>query len=94
MEWIDFFSRKTYADIVLDSLRYCINNKGLKVHAWCIMSNHLHLILSAPDGDLSGIIRVFKKFTSKAIIQEIETSKTESRKNCLPVRPGREVMDT
>ncbi len=64
VEWIDVFTRRSYADIVLDSLRYCIANKGLKVHAWCIMSNHVHMIVSPPDGNLSDILRDFKKFTS------------------------------
>jgi hypothetical protein len=33
VEWIDVFTRRTYSDIVMESLRYCINNKGLKLHA-------------------------------------------------------------
>ena len=81
VEWIDVFTRKAYADIVLDSLRFCISNKALKVHAWCIMSNHVHLICSAANGNLSDILRDFKKFTSKAIIKSIEENKQESRKN-------------
>jgi REP element-mobilizing transposase RayT len=81
VEWVDVFTRKAYAEILLDSLRYCIHEKGLKVHAWCIMSNHVHLILSATNGNLSDILRDFKKFTSKSIIQSIENNKEESRKN-------------
>ena len=81
VEWVDVFTRKTYVDILLESLRYCIANKGLKIHAWCIMSNHVHLIASATDGNLSDVLRDFKKFTSKSIIEAIETGKDESRKN-------------
>ena len=44
VEWVDVFSRKTYADIVLNSLKYCIENKQLKLFAWYIMTNHIHLI--------------------------------------------------
>ena len=43
---LDVFTRKDYRDIVLDSLRHCQNEKGLLLHAWCIMSNHLHMIVS------------------------------------------------
>ncbi|MEQ9426860.1 MAG: transposase, partial [Cyclobacteriaceae bacterium] len=43
--WIDVFSRKSYRDIVVDSLRYCQKEKGLELYAWCIMSNHVHLII-------------------------------------------------
>ena len=49
VEWVDVFSRRMYADIVLDSLRYCCKSKGLKLFAWCIMSNHLHLIVESAD---------------------------------------------
>ncbi len=45
------------------------------------MSNHVHLIISSPGDDLSGILRDFKKFTSKAVIDAIENSIEESRKN-------------
>ena len=60
--WIDVFSRKQYRDIVVDSLRYCQQNKGLILHAWVIMSNHVHFIISAQDDSkLSDILRDFKK---------------------------------
>ena len=74
-------SRKTYVDIVLNSLKYCIENKQLKLFAWCIMTNHIHLIAQSSKGDLSGTLRDFKKFTSSTIIETIEQSKEESRKN-------------
>ena len=45
------------------------------------MSNHIHLIVSATDGNLSDILRDFKKFTSKEIITAIGDNKQESRKN-------------
>ncbi|MEO7446531.1 MAG: transposase, partial [Ferruginibacter sp.] len=43
VQWVDVFTRNCYVEIVLDSLRFCIKEKGLNVHAWCLMSNHLHL---------------------------------------------------
>src|SRR2546423_11706355 len=45
--WIDVFSRKELRDIIVDSLNYCIANKGLNVFAYVIMSNHVHLLISA-----------------------------------------------
>ena len=80
MEWVDVFTRKAYCDIVLDSIRFCQAEKGLALHAWCLMSNHLHLIGSAKNEDLSDILRDFKKFTSKQIIEAIINNKQESRK--------------
>ncbi len=44
------------------------------------MSNHLHLIVSAKESNLSDILRDFKKFTSKQIIKAIQENEHESRK--------------
>ena len=82
VQWIDVFSRKEYADIVLDSLRFCQKNKGLQIHAWCLMTNHLHLIVSVRDTySLSDTLRDFKKYTSSTILKAIEKNEKESRKN-------------
>jgi putative transposase len=70
--WVDLFIRREYKDILLNSLRYCQEKKGLQVCAWVIMSSHLHLIVSSREGeDLASIIRDFKTFTSKALLREI-----------------------
>jgi len=84
VQWVDVFTRSAYADIVIDSLNFCITQKGLLVHAWVIMPNHLHIIVSAKDGiELSNIIRDFKKFTAGMILKAIETNPKESRKSWL-----------
>ena len=80
-DWVDVFIRKEYKFEVVNSLNYCITNKGLIVYAWCLMSNHLHLVCRAKEGfRISEIIRDFKKFTSKAIsklINEIPESRQQ-----------------
>lgn len=38
VDWIDVFTRQIYRDIIIDSLRYCINNKSLQVFGYVIMS--------------------------------------------------------
>lgn len=79
--WIDVFSRGCYRDILLDSIRFCQQNKGLELFAWCVMSNHVHLIARAKeDSGLSPVIRDMKKYTSKQIIQAIKINPKESRK--------------
>ena len=81
VQWIDVFTRSDYVNIVIDSLAYCQQEKGLLVHAYCIMPNHLHLIISSPSNNLSDVIRDFKKFTSTKILKVIEENNKESRKN-------------
>ena len=80
VEWVDVFTRKQYRDIVIDSLRHCQKEKGLILYAWCIMSNHVHLMAAAKENNLSDILRDFKKFTSKQIITAIQDNEQESRK--------------
>lgn len=69
VDWVDIFTRPVYKHIIVDSLKYCQAQKGLVVYAWCLMSNHLHLIATNQEGfHLSDILRDFKKFTSKQIL--------------------------
>lgn len=77
--WVDLFTRPELKHIVIESLRYCQREKGLLIHAWCLMDSHLHMIVSTVDEPLDGIMRDFKKFTSKRIIKEIN-SVHESRR--------------
>lgn len=80
VQWIDLFTRNTYKEILIESLKYCQKNKGLVIHAYCIMSNHIHLIISRKgETSLSGIIRDFKKYTSRKLLRTLGAS-TESRK--------------
>ncbi|HRH64555.1 MAG TPA: transposase [Bacteroidia bacterium] len=77
--WLDVFTNKEYCEIILTSLSYCQKEKGLIIHAWCIMSSHLHLIVSSKQNKLEEILRDFKTFTSKAITQQLITG-NDSRK--------------
>ena len=82
--WIDVFTRNEYKNIITENLDFCRKNKGLEIYAWVIMTNHIHLIIRAKDGCiLQDILRDFKKFTSKAIIQAISENPIESRKEWL-----------
>jgi putative transposase len=76
--WVDLFTRPELKHVIIDSLRYCQKEKGLVIHAWCLMPSHLHLIISS-ENKLSDILRDFKKHTSKEIIKTIEQIH-ESRK--------------
>jgi REP element-mobilizing transposase RayT len=42
IDWIDIFTRSVYKHIILESLQYCQEQKGLTIYAWVLMSNHLH----------------------------------------------------
>ncbi|NEW82573.1 MAG: hypothetical protein GZ094_09445 [Mariniphaga sp.] len=83
VDWIGLFTRPAYKHVIVDSLNYCIANKGLQVYCWCLMSNHLHIIASAAEeNNLSDILRDLKKFTSKDLIKSIKET-PESRRDWL-----------
>ena len=45
VDWIDVFVRKEYKDVVLESWKYCQENKGLEIYGWIIMTSHVHMII-------------------------------------------------
>jgi REP element-mobilizing transposase RayT len=55
----------------------------MKIYGYVFMTNHIHLIVQSEIVPLSDIIRDFKKFTSKQIMQAIENNSKESRKKWL-----------
>jgi len=83
--WVDLFTRKECRQILVDSLRYCQENKGLILYSFVIMSNHMHLIAAAKEetSGLSSIIRDYKRATSKAILNWIHDNNKESRRDWL-----------
>ena len=64
---------------MIDCFRYCIENKGIVLYGYVIMSNHIHLIIQSKEGKLSDLLRDFKKFTAKNILEAIKQN-PESRR--------------
>ena len=83
VRWIDVFTRREYKDILVESLKYCIENKGLQLYAWVIMSNHVHLIISSKGKPIGSILRDVKRHTSKALTKAISENTQESLRDWL-----------
>lgn len=81
--WIDIFTRDEYKQILIESFEFCRRKKGLKIHAYVIMSNHVHTIWTANNNNLSDVVRDYKSFTSRAIVNAVLNSHIESRKEWL-----------
>jgi len=82
IDWVDLLSRPEYKNIIIESLKHCADNKGLNIHAFVIMSNHFHAILSSQETPLENVIRDLKKYTSKELIKAVNGI-NESRKEWL-----------
>ncbi len=79
VDWVDVFTRKNYRDIVIECLDFCIREKGMVLYGYVIMSNHIHMVVQSNNGELSYLIRDFKKFTATKILEKIQ-SEPESRR--------------
>ena len=76
--WQSVFMSLPFFQIIIDSLKYCHKEKGLLIHGYVIMPNHIHTILSALNHNLSDIIRDFKRYTSTRIsglLEETENNR-------------------
>src|SRR5690554_6176658 len=84
VEWLDVFTQNEYKDILISSLFFCQKNKGMEIIAWCIMTNHVHLIFRSVKGQHPALLLGdFKRFTSKAVVKAIQQNPRESRKEFL-----------
>jgi putative transposase len=65
LHWIPVFTRPATVAIVLDSLRFLMND-GLKVYGYVILENHLHMVLQSDD--LNRDMARFKSYTAKQLL--------------------------
>ena len=79
INWIDFFIRPEYHEVILESWKYCQINKSLRIHAWCIMTSHVHMIISS-ENELSAIMRDMKSNTSRQLRKALSDHPSESRR--------------
>ena len=84
VEWLDVFTRNLYKDIFIESLHYCQSKKDMEIFAWCIMTNHVHLIFRSVGAQKPELlIGDLKRYTSKSIVKAIIDNPRESRKEFL-----------
>jgi REP element-mobilizing transposase RayT len=70
-EWLPVFIDRRYIDPLIESLTFCRKHKGLQLHAFVVMPNHIHLIVST-TGDLQHVMRDYKRFTSRSIHERLK----------------------
>jgi putative transposase len=73
--WQYVFTSHEFFEAIIDSLKYCKENKGLQVHGYVIMPNHVHSIVSSTQGNLSSILRDYKRHTSWRITELLGEAK-------------------
>lgn len=68
--WLPVFTRSEAVNIVLDSWRFLQTERDLKLFGYVIMENHLHFVASVPD--LNKVLKDFKSYTARQIIDLLE----------------------
>mgnify|MGYP000845592174 CR=1 FL=1 len=72
VDWLPVVVGTAPCEIVLESLLFCRKQKELRLYAYVLMENHLHLVAEAPD--LTGCVQSFKRHTARSIINWATTT--------------------
>ena len=76
LHWIPLFTRTESTRIIFDSLRYLQNSDNLKLFAYVILENHLHMI--AGSDDISQSMKKFKSHTAKALLELLQLNRAKT----------------
>ena len=78
-DWIHLLAKSEFMDIVIQSLRFLVERKSIRLHGYVLMPNHIHTIYTVNDYDtLSNILRDFHKYTSQQIIKLLRNQNDNS----------------
>ena len=67
LNWIPLFTRKESVEILLESFRYLQKSDDLKLYAYVILENHLHIVTQS--NDIAKSLEKFKRHTARELIK-------------------------
>ena len=67
LHWLPIFTRQESVQIVIDSLKFLQEKDNLKLYAYVILENHMHMVVQSDD--LSKSMESFKKYTANQILK-------------------------
>ena len=76
LNWLPVFTRKESVNILLDSLIYLQKEEDLKLYAYVMLENHIHLIVQSDD--VAKSMRHFKSFTAKALLKLLQEENAQT----------------
>jgi len=77
--WIDVFTRWISKDVLMDGLQYCTDHKGLRVHAYVLKTNHVHLIISKTSTAIIYIANTVRKEHHLKFLQKVPKIISDNR---------------
>lgn len=75
IEWIPIFTSSKYFDIVIDTIRFCQDNKGRKVYAYVILDNPFHMIVK--NENLSDTMKSLKSYTARKTVEMLQSDRKD-----------------
>ncbi len=70
LNWIPLFTRKESVEILFESFRYLQKSDDLKLYAYVILENHLHIV--AQSNDIAKSMAKFKRHTARELIKLLQ----------------------
>ena len=83
VNWIDVFTRQVYFNVLSESIDFCRKHKGMELYCYCFMPSHVHFIFRSNKEQPMELLRDFKRYTSRKMIEVIKDNPQESRKEWL-----------
>lgn len=78
LEWKKLLKPDKYKNIVINSMRFLVRKKRMKIFAFVIMENHIHLIWQIlPDNEPESVQRDFLKYTAQRIQKDLQVNHPE-----------------
>ena len=73
LEWKALLKPDKYKSIIISSLSFLVNQKRIRIFAFVIMNNHIHLIWQMmPDNNPDAVQRDFLKYTAQRIKKDLQ----------------------
>ena len=79
MHGLTVFTNKESVQIVIDSLKYLQKQDNMKIYAYVILENHLHLIVSS--NDIRKIMQKFKSYTAYELLKFLKEKNVKTLLN-------------
>ncbi len=76
LNWLPIFTRQESVMILIESLKYLQREENLKLYAYVILENHIHLV--AQSDDIGRSMRHFKSFTAKEILKLLQKERAHT----------------
>ena len=75
LEWKPLLKPDKFKDIIIESLKFLVNNNRIVIYAFVIMDNHIHLIWQVSDAyKPSDVQHSFMKYTAQMMLKELRNN--------------------